>query len=257
MDENNLDELKSNLNKHHDSLSAEENQGNHFVIQPPEISTPFMANAVQQAQVHNDPVLQNQLGLNKKPLNKEKLIKIGIVAGSISLVILLSWLGYRWYQRSSDEKILKEAAKNLITTRDLHSKATIGIEGFSLSFDLYIDKDQDMKAAASIMGEGSAELLWFPEKDNAFAGMNYGYEESEKLEYIRLTNVKKTIENYNKISEDYCMKKGFNIEETKGIMDLFITYLNGKKKTEKIPAFKSYDIAYVGRPGFSIEDLAR
>jgi hypothetical protein len=35
------------------------------------------------------------------------------------------------------------------------------------------------------------------------------------------------------------------------------TYVNGTKKTEKIPVFKSYDVAFVSRPGFSIEDLTR
>jgi hypothetical protein len=33
------------------------------------------------------------------------------------------------------------------------------------------------------------------------------------------------------------------------------TWINGKKKSEEIPVFKSYNIAFVSRPGFTIEDL--
>jgi hypothetical protein len=33
------------------------------------------------------------------------------------------------------------------------------------------------------------------------------------------------------------------------------SYVNGKKKVEQIKAFKSYDVAYVGIPSFTVYDM--
>lgn len=210
MKKENLDDLKSNLNNNHDSLSANENQGNHFVVSPPPIDNALITNAVHQSQhqgqninldIYNNQQTNQSINTGKKiSIDKKTLIKIGSVTAAIGAIILVSWLGLRWYQRSSDERILATAAKNLLDTKDLHSKATIGVEGFSVNLDIYVDKDQDVKGTLklNLLGEMEAEGLWFPSKDKAYIGSKgYAFEDSEgKMEYTELTNVKKTIEKY-------------------------------------------------------------
>ncbi|MBK6834272.1 MAG: hypothetical protein IPG89_08375 [Bacteroidetes bacterium] len=35
------------------------------------------------------------------------------------------------------------------------------------------------------------------------------------------------------------------------------SYVNGKKKEEKVKGFKDYDVAYVGNPSFTVNDFFR
>ena len=148
---------------------------------------------------------QTNVAKNPKKFVFSKKIKIALLG--VFLVSILAGAGFfawRWYQRSSDEKILTAAAVNLINAKDLHSKATIGIEGVALNFNLYVDKNQDMKLTAkfNLLGEMEVEGLWFPEKDKAYAGnkSSYSYYDNEdkeaKMEYVEFTNVKKTLEKY-------------------------------------------------------------
>jgi hypothetical protein len=208
MENENLDDLKSNLNNNHDSLTGKENHGNHFVVEPPIIESSLVTNAVHQSQNQGQNVnldiynnQQNTINQNlrkKISLDKKTLIKIGSITAAVGIVVLAVWLGFRWYQRSTDEKILLTAAKNLLETKDLHSKASINFEGAGLNFDIYVDKDQDVKGTISVPDMGEGEVLWFPNKDKAFIGVNFSLfgGEKDKIEYTELTNIKKTIEKY-------------------------------------------------------------
>jgi len=151
--------------------------------------------------------IYGQTNVSKSPRKFVFSKKMKIALLGIFLISALAGAGFfawRWYERSSDEKILTAAALNLINAKDLHSKATIGIEGIALNFNLYVDKDQDMKLTAkfNLLGEMEVEGLWFPEKDKAYAGnkSNYNYYQDEdkeaKMEYVEFTNVKKTLEKY-------------------------------------------------------------
>lgn len=143
--------------------------------------------------------IYNQKSPNKKlGLGFKKIRLIAIISSVVAILFLAGWFSWRWYQRSSDERILLAAAQNLLNAQNLHSKATVGIEGFSLNFDIYTDKDQDVKATISLAGEGSAEGLWFPKEDKAYLGTNYGFSDNneDKMEYIEFTNIKKTVEKY-------------------------------------------------------------
>ena len=54
---------------------------------------------------------------------------------------------------------------------------------------------------------------------------------------------------------DSQMQISIGSNDWKGIMVTISSVSNGKKKEEQVTATKSYDVAYVGRPEFSLKDL--
>jgi len=139
---------------------------------------------------------------------------IVIIGGSLLALAILGaggYYGYRFYTFSSNANILVKAGENLSSSKEMSTKATIGVDAFSITAKLDVDKDQDLRLTVdnSMM---PITAYYLQKKDTLyikdFTSSFFGSSTTDtSKDYLAYTNVKKALD---VVSKTYVNLKDVN-----------------------------------------------
>ncbi len=120
-----------------------------------------------------------------------------IILLGLSILGVGAYLGYLYYIKSSDARILNKVSQNILNAKNLKADFRIGTSGVSVKGELLVDKDQDIKG--SLKNDLiPLEMIYIREKDTAYMPefSLASSKDSDSNEFTEYKNMYSAIEKY-------------------------------------------------------------